>query len=243
MILLHGMGSSLHNWDYLVPDLVSAGFSTYALDLLGHGDSPKPEEPGRYQIEAVYDWLENWLLGLELKKSPTLVGHSMGAYLALEYALRHGEKIARLVLIDPFYSKKQASLFLRLATRRPEVSVKVLEAAPEWVVVPIVKLDRNVTAHLHPDMVHQIASDYKRLDPKIMHATPSADITPSLDQIQNETLVIWGEKDLTLNAKSFPMLVEQLPNCEGRPIRKAGHTPHLTERERVNRLILDFLGT
>ena len=62
-ILLHGMGASLRQWDYLMPQLASAGFSAYAPDLPGHGDSPKPKVVEQYHIEAlagqVKDWIDN----------------------------------------------------------------------------------------------------------------------------------------------------------------------------------------
>ena len=48
-ILIHGMGASLRQWDYLMPQLAAAGFSAYALDLPGHGDSLKPEAAEHYQ--------------------------------------------------------------------------------------------------------------------------------------------------------------------------------------------------
>ena len=43
VVLIHGVAASLHDWDDLTPDLAKNGYASYALDLLGHGDSPKPD--------------------------------------------------------------------------------------------------------------------------------------------------------------------------------------------------------
>jgi len=40
VVMIHGLAASLHDWDFLLPRLTEAGYAGYALDLLGHGDSP-----------------------------------------------------------------------------------------------------------------------------------------------------------------------------------------------------------
>ena len=86
----------MHDWDALIPPLAAAGYTAYAPDLLGHGDSPKPPIP-TYQM----DWLVNhfiaWLNGLTLPQAPVIVGHSLGGYVALEYARRFPTRTRGLV--------------------------------------------------------------------------------------------------------------------------------------------------
>ena len=241
VILIHGMGASLHNWDYLIPQLVSTGYRAFAPDLPGHGESLKPEQPGDYHIEALYAHIETWIHTLELEDPFFLIGHSLGAYLALRYALKHPVKLKKLVLVDPFYSLSQLSPFLSLVTQQPQLSIKVLEAAPAWLIDPLIKYNPNVAYKLPESMVHQMALDYKRAHPNIIFTAPTLqDLTPKLPAVRHQTLVVWGENDLTLTPDSFPRLVETMPNAYGYSLPKCGHTPHLTRAHKFNQQVLSF---
>ncbi len=162
VILIHGIAASLHDWTDVAPNLAAQGYSTYALDLLGHGDSPKPEDTGSYHIESIYAHFCDWLQNLRLPEPPLLVGHSMGGYLSLLHALRNPEAVRGLVLINPFYSPMQLSPVLRLMRRRPAMGEKAMQAAPEWLIQTITGWDTLTTSNLSPRARRQIAIDYKR---------------------------------------------------------------------------------
>ncbi|MDX1379056.1 MAG: alpha/beta fold hydrolase, partial [Anaerolineales bacterium] len=87
VVLIHGVAASLHDWDDLIPALTMNGCATYALDLLGHGDSPKPDSRA-YHVDQVFDHFLDWMTSLRLTEPAVLIGHSLGGYLALEYARR-----------------------------------------------------------------------------------------------------------------------------------------------------------
>ena len=78
VILAHGLAASLHDWDDLLPELEAAGFSGFALDLLGHGESYKPFSPHEYTVKKVFDHFSTWIDSLFLQESLILVGHSLG---------------------------------------------------------------------------------------------------------------------------------------------------------------------
>jgi len=59
VIMIHGIAASLHDWDDLIPELASNGHACYALDLLGHGDSPKLDERA-YQMDWIFEHFFNW---------------------------------------------------------------------------------------------------------------------------------------------------------------------------------------
>ena len=87
VILIHGIAASLHDWDELIPELTANGFSCYALDLLGHGDSPKPDSRA-YQMDWMLDHFSHWVNSLHLTEPAVVIGHSLGGYIALQYARR-----------------------------------------------------------------------------------------------------------------------------------------------------------
>ena len=100
VVLIHGLAASYHTWDDFVPELLQDGYACYALDLLGHGDSPKP--PSRtYKMEWLFDHFSTWMESLQLAEAPILVGHSLGGYLALEYARRFPSRPRSLILVNP----------------------------------------------------------------------------------------------------------------------------------------------
>ena len=94
-VLLHGLGESAATWDDVVPALAD-GHRVVALDLRGHGGSGRP---GRYSYELMRD---DVLAALDRLGLPavTLVGHSMGAMVALLVAQAQPQRIGRLVLED-----------------------------------------------------------------------------------------------------------------------------------------------
>lgn len=95
MVLLHGVGERASNWD-TVRDALAARFTTYAVDLRGHGDSDWPGAYGHALIEAdVCSLLD--ALGLS---DVVLVGHSLGGSIGFRIAAHRPDLVARLVVED-----------------------------------------------------------------------------------------------------------------------------------------------
>jgi pimeloyl-ACP methyl ester carboxylesterase len=242
VILVHGIAASLSDWDYLVPALVGKGFQTLALDLLGHGDSLKPEENSHYHSDSLYLHLVAWIRNLNLSQPPILVGHSLGGFLCMKYALEQAEAIQKLVLIDPFYSLKQLSPVVRMVNRHPEWGENALRRAPDWLINAVIGWDFDSARNFSVRKRLQVAEDYKRASPKILHTVNTVgDLSTELSRVRCPTLVLWGERDHTLKPESFPRLVEELPCAIGHSISSCGHQPHIGKPEIVNQIVLDFL--
>ena len=237
----------MHDWDALIPPLAAAGYTAYAPDLLGHGDSPKPPIP-TYQM----DWLVNhfiaWLNGLTLPQAPVIVGHSLGGYVALEYARRFPTRTRGLVLVDPFYSNNQLPAALRLAYAHPAFSGFFLTHTPQWLVRWVIDVTSVLMGHrtggLHALPVEvraQTTLDYLRTSPAAYGILDAdLDLTPHLSSITVPVLVVWGERDRTLAPASFAELVRLLPNARGRSSH-TGHVPHQADAQWFNEQVLEFL--
>ncbi len=243
MILVHGIAASLYDWVNMMPELAAHGYHAYALDLLGHGESYKPDNPQAYHVESLFEHFKKWVDQLDLNSTLLLVGHSLGGYLSLQFALRFPTRVRGLVLIDPFYDLRQLSPWLRLVRRRPHLGAKAMQAAPEWLINIVLGWDPSSTADFSPLARQQIANDYKRASPHFVYITRDIpNITNSLHQVEVPTLVIWGERDYTLNPETFKCLVEKLPRAYSHPIPGCGHQPHIGKPALVNRLVVDFLA-
>ncbi len=247
VILIHGLAASLHDWDALAPALVNMGYATYALDLLGHGDSAKPAIPA-YQMDWLVDHFVAWLNGLQLTEPAVLIGHSLGGYVALDYARRSPDRVRGLVLVDPFYTNGQLPTALRVAYGHPAIGGFFTRRTPEWLIRSIIDVTSVFMGHrkgrlhaLSEEVRAQTALDYVRTAPAAYGILKAElDLTPYLSSITAPALVIWGERDRTLAPASFADLVHRLPKAIGKSIL-TGHVPHQADAERFNGLVLTFL--
>ena len=114
IVFLHGMlGSSIY-WQELM-DTVSTNYHAVALDLLGFGNAPKPKH-SNYSREDHIEYIVQTLDRLGVDEPVILVGHSMGALIALALAVKYPQRVARLILISmPVY--ENASQARRRITR------------------------------------------------------------------------------------------------------------------------------
>ncbi len=102
-VFIHGIGNTLHSWDDVVA-LMPKDVRIIGVDLLGFGGSPKPDW-AIYNAKTQARSLGITLLGLRMAHQPILVGHSLGALVAVEVAKRYTLLPKRLVLCSPpFYS-------------------------------------------------------------------------------------------------------------------------------------------
>lgn len=251
VILVHGLAASLHDWDALLPTLANAGYAGYALDLLGHGDSYKPRQLEAYNSDTVYEHMQGWIDSLMLEQPSVVIGHSLGGYLALQLALQYPERVRALVLANPFYTQEQLPPTLRFFLRRPLLNTALIERTPYWLFRLLVDVsslqfgNSNENLHSLPEAVRiQTALDYKRAAPGIYNIPRTLrDLTSDLPSIHQPTLVIWGVRDQTIDLKTFPTLVEKLPNARGETMQKCGHVPHQCHAHDFNKKILGFLDS
>jgi pimeloyl-ACP methyl ester carboxylesterase len=247
VILVHGLAASLHDWDDLIPELAVDGYACYALDLLGHGDSPKPETR-LYQMDWVLEHFFRWVESLHLAEPPVLIGHSLGGRVALEYARRLPAGTRGLVLVNPFYSHSQLSPFLRNTYRYTNWSRLAGHPMPERLIRLFVDFSSVATGHrlgaFHslPERIRaQTALDYKRTAPGVYHIPKVvSDLTKDLPEIDVPALVVWGTHDRTLSPASFARVVEALPKGRGEAL-PAGHVPHQSHAVAFNQLVMKFL--
>lgn len=96
LILIHGLASSRHIWDLMVP-LLERDFRVTTYDQRGHGESSKPRSG--YSFDAVTADLGAVAEAAGARR-PVLVGHSYGANVSVEYAVRHPRATAGVVCVD-----------------------------------------------------------------------------------------------------------------------------------------------
>ncbi|OMC23804.1 alpha/beta fold hydrolase [Mycobacterium colombiense] len=96
LLLIHGMAGSSETWRSVIPPL-SKKFRVIAPDLLGHGESAKPRTD--YSLGAFAVWLRDFLDELGVSRA-TVVGHSLGGGVAMQFVYQHPDYAQRLILIS-----------------------------------------------------------------------------------------------------------------------------------------------
>lgn len=139
IVLIHGIGNSSRAWDGLVP-LLPEEARVIVVDLLGFGKSPKPSWV-KYNAKTQARSLAATLIKMKLSQQPVLVGHSLGALVAVATAKRYPFTIKHLILCSPpFYQPetlegsilerdKMLRKIYRTATAHPETFQKLSQLA------------------------------------------------------------------------------------------------------------------
>jgi pimeloyl-ACP methyl ester carboxylesterase len=245
IIILHGWAASLKQWEWLLPILAKAGYTAYAVDLLGHGQSPRISND--HTIEDYLEHVCRWMTALDIRH-PIFLGHSMGGYLSIQYALDHPGAVRGLVLVDPLYGYHQFYIYHQFARRlfgRPEmlkVGEFVYRLAPTWLIEASYYWGPPDVGIAPATLRQQVTLDHKRADPHIIQTIAIiGDLRPRLGQVTVPALITWGCRDQLLSPDSFETLVDLLPAAQGHCFADVGHHPHLSRSQSFIELVLGFL--
>ena len=250
VILIHGFGGSLWQWEYQQAAL-SSRHRLITLDLIGSGLSDKPDMD--YSPDHMVDYFHNFMMKLGLKRA-TLVGNSMGAGLAIAFALTYPEKVERLALISglpPRVDERLASPLMKRAVHT-KVPVWVAElgnrffgsGATETVLKEIVfdhslltpaVMDRSKRNRRKPGLLPPLMSLRDHLPQW------ETEFAPRLTTIAQPTLILWGEEDRLFPPQVGHDLQALIPHSTLHLIPRAGHIPQWERPDVVNGLLLTFL--
>ncbi len=110
LLLIHGMAGSSDAWRELIPRLAK-NYRVVAPDLIGHGQSTKPR--GDYSLGAFAVFLRDFLDELGIARA-TIVGHSLGGGVAMQFIYQHPDYCERIILISSGGLGPDVGLILRL---------------------------------------------------------------------------------------------------------------------------------
>jgi pimeloyl-ACP methyl ester carboxylesterase len=216
LILIHGLGGSSRCWARNVPALARA-CRVHVIDLLGFGRS----RGQRFVLRDAAGLLVRWMDQLGLGRA-SVVGHSMGGFIAACLAAQFPERVERLGLVA--------------AAALP---VERLSLHHAWRIV-------RRLSHLPLTLLLVLCTDALRAGPvtliKALRELLSTDIRLDLAGIDAPTLIIWGEHDATLPLAVGRQLHRHLPQAAFLVLTGAGHFPMWDRPSAFNEAVMQFLG-
>lgn len=241
VLLLHGFPTSSHLWRDLVP-ILAPRFRAVAVDLLGYGDSEKPEEPARLTLTAQAGYVRELAEALQLE-DVAAVGHDIGGGVAQLLGL---EGLARtLVLVDSISSDSWPIEAVRMIQRSSDDRVDAEFAR----MIAGTALEMGTR---RPDRLSETDRDeYLRpwlRDPMaLLRAARGIDGTglvgteDRLATFEGRALVVWGEEDPYQPVEHAERLGEALPGSTVAILPGCSHFVTEDAPEAVLPLIADYL--
>lgn len=248
IVCIHGLGGCWQNWLENMPRLAQLGCRVIALDLPGFGASPMPD--WEISIPAYGRLIADFRKRLGLGPC-TLVGNSMGGFIAAEVAVGEPEWVERLVLVS------SAGISHARMRREPVVAIARMSEAtnPLLFRLDITSMRRPGLRKLafgrimrHPEQLRrELLIEF--LAPAVGAAgfVPAVstltgyDLLDRLPRIRVPSLVVWGRDDLVVPAADAAGFAERIEDCEVVVFDDCGHVPMAERPVRFNRLLARFV--
>ncbi|MBA3745413.1 alpha/beta hydrolase [Sporichthya sp.] len=254
LLLLHGIGDSSDTWEPVIGELAQH-YTVIAPDLLGHGRSDRPRAD--YSIAAFACGMRDLISVLDFDRV-TVVGHSLGGGIAMQFAYQFPERCERLVLVGTGGVGPKTHPMLHLvATPGVETMLPLLR-------VPGVKQFGSVGLKV----LHWLDTDLGRDAEDLVRVFDALPDTPArsaflrtlrsavdrrgqvitmLDRCYLSegmpTLLIWGGRDAIIPVDQARMVNQAMPGSRLEIFDNAGHFPHHTDPERFLAVFREFMDS
>ncbi len=239
LLLVHGFPLDHTMWQGQIDGLADR-YRVIAPDLRGFGKSGVT--PGLVTMQRMADDLAELLDGMQLHEPVVFCGLSMGGYVAWQFAVRHRERLAKLIVCDTRAVADNAET----AAGRNSLADRVRKEGPAFVAdtmlpklfapatiaanAPCVEVTRQVILRTNP---HGIAAASRGMAQR-------PDVTGRLGELNVPTLVLCGEHDAISTVAEMREIAQKLPQASFVEIKDAGHMAPLEQPAATNAAIRDF---
>jgi pimeloyl-ACP methyl ester carboxylesterase len=219
VIFLHGWVGS---WRYWIPVMqaASVNYRAYSIDLWGFGDTAKT--PSHYSLHSQVRLIDGFLEQMGIGRV-ALVGHGLGAVVAMLYALRNPGVVDRLMAVG--YPLDETRVHPRLKTAAPaELADWLLAKSPqsEQVRADAVKTDPGAIAQSFVGLADE-------------------EVRGASKRMERACLLVNGQNDQGVTFPDIDTLLTLPEQTHGILFEQSGHFPMLDESTKFNRLLVEFL--
>jgi pimeloyl-ACP methyl ester carboxylesterase len=254
VVLIHGMAGSLDTWDPVFDDLART-CDVIAVDLPGHGASSRMR--GDYSLGSLASSVRDIMDALDVKAA-TIVGHSLGGGIAMQFLYQFPDRCERLVLVSSGGLGREVTPMLR-ALSVPGAGLALAAGAKiqhQRHVAAAGRLVRPLAGLVWNDLPYMVRQMSTLDDPETRRsflATINAVIEPGGQGINATdrlhlaeglpTLIVWGEKDRMIPCSHGHAAADLIPGCRFELVPGAGHYPHEDNPELFASFVTDFVAT
>jgi pimeloyl-ACP methyl ester carboxylesterase len=251
-VLIHGMAGSSETWTSLLEPLGRTA-TVVAPDMPGHGASAKPR--GDYSLGALASGIRDLLIVLGIERA-TIVGHSLGGGVAMQFAYQFPERCERLVLVSSGGLGREVSALLR-SLSAPGAEYVLALGCSQRVRRAGIKVGGWLSkAGIRPTpALSEVWRSYSSLsDPEtrtaFVHTLRSViDVggqrVSALDRLylasEVPTLIVWGDRNPFIPVSHGRDAHESMPGSRLEIFEGSGHFPHRDHPERFAALLTDFI--
>ncbi len=254
LLLIHGIAEAAWAWEVIIPALARR-HRVIAPDLLGHGRSAKPR--GDYSLGNQATLMRDLMISLDIEHA-TLVGHSLGGGITMQFAYQYPERCERMVLVASGGLGQDVTFLLRsLGLPGADfVAPLVLSNITRDMMLGTARWLGRRGLKASPGQKAMWRSYAGLTEPATRDAF-IATVRAVVDQRGQRvsalerlylarsmpTLLVWGENDRVIPVSHAHSAHEEMPGSRLEIISGAGHFVQLEKPQRVAELILDFLAT
>ncbi|HET8614843.1 MAG TPA: alpha/beta fold hydrolase [Actinomycetales bacterium] len=253
VLFVHGLLGSHRNWVDLI-DRLDDAHRVIIPDLFGHGASAKPV--GDYSLGAHAATLRDLLDRLEVERV-TLVGHSLGGGISMEFCYLFPERVERLVLVGSGGLGREVNLLLRSATL-PGAELVLPVIASSWVLGRVQSVGRilgkvgwrpgsdlsavweGFTSLGDADSRRAFLATTRAVIDAGGQSVSAHDFLPEVKPLP--TLVVWGTRDRIIPVSHATTAQDAISGCRIELFEGAGHFPHLEQPDRFAEVVRDFVN-
>jgi pimeloyl-ACP methyl ester carboxylesterase len=254
VVLIHGMVNSSHHWREVALRLADR-YTVIAPDLIGHGDSATPR--GDYSLGAHAAVIRDLLTAIDVGGA-TIVGHSLGGGVAMQFFWQFPQLVERLVLVSSGGLGREVSPLLRSAAL-PGASVALRVVAGRRSLAALDRVAAALDASGSARGVY-VRAVVRALRPLERAGSREAFLQTlrSVIDLQGQhvsatdrlyllgpvpTLIVWGERDNTIPLQHGRSAHEAIPHSRFETLPRAAHFPHLEDPEGLADVLGDFVAT
>jgi pimeloyl-ACP methyl ester carboxylesterase len=254
IVLIHGMLNSSSHWRSVALSLASE-YTVIAPDLIGHGDSAAPR--GDYSLGAHAASIRDLLAAIGIDRA-SIVGHSLGGGVAMQFFYQFPQRVERLVLVSSGGLGREVTASLRSAAL-PGVSPLLAMTIRPRLVGALARggalmRERGVGAGVYLQAAARALRPLQSAESReafLQTLRAVIDVhgqrvsaTDRLYLLEAlPTMIVWGERDNTIPLAHGREAHEAIPHNRFETIAGAAHFPHLEEPDALSALLRDFMRT
>jgi pimeloyl-ACP methyl ester carboxylesterase len=224
LVFIHGLGGSAENWLFLFPRL-SKKYRLYALDLPGFGRTPLAPEGTNIRTHALY--VQRFLDAMGLSQV-TLVGNSLGGWIATRFALDAPERVRHLYLLNSAGLSREGMF----TPYTPDYAA-ARRAIAHFSGRPVVRVPKFLLKAMVEGSRRPAFAGF------IEHYDKQEELDDELSQVHVPTTIIWGTEDRILPLTCAHDFHEGIPGSKLILLTGVGHTPQTGAVSNVANIILE----